>query len=147
MLEDEDQPPRKGSLRLRHITAVAFIAALLYVGWVFFSRWEANRELVARQARQQAQEDARTVQAMGAEKLEIRGFYPDPAYIERGQSAQLCYGVSDARDVRIEPHVDNVWPSYSRCVTVSPAQDTTYTLIATDAAGHSVTSKTTLHVR
>ena len=146
MLEDDNQPQESSHLRLRYITAVMFVVALLYVGWIFLSRWQANRDLVAQQSRRQALADAREVEAMGGNNLEIQSFYPSPLVIKRGATGQLCYSVSNAKDVRIDPHVDNVWPSLSRCVDVAPKSDTTYTLTATDAAGHSVTQKTTIHV-
>ena len=59
-----------------------------------------------------------------------------PAAIHRGEKTQVCYGVANAKTVKLEPQPNPVWPSYSRCVDVTPARTTTYTLIAQDAAGN-----------
>ncbi|MBZ5700612.1 MAG: hypothetical protein LAN84_02055 [Acidobacteriia bacterium] len=61
--------------------------------------------------------------------------------------AQLCYGVANAKKVTLEPPVGPVWPSYSRCLDVSPTKDTTYTLTVEDGQGHSMSQTVTLQVR
>jgi len=84
---------------------------------------------------------------LGGNQFAILNFYASPGEIRRGETAQLCYGVSNAKTVRIEPQTSAVWPSYSRCVDVAPKKDTTYTLTAEDAAGHIKTATVTVKVR
>jgi hypothetical protein len=67
--------------------------------------------------------------------------------VRRGETVQLCYGVANAKTVTLVPQDNPVWPSYSRCVDVKPAKTTTYTLTATDAAGHAVTQNLEIKVR
>jgi hypothetical protein len=75
---------------------------------------------------------------LGGNRFDILNFYASPPAIQRGDSVQLCYGVSNAKEVRLEPNPEaGVWPSFSRCITVSPKKSTTYTLTAVDAAGNS----------
>lgn len=121
--------------------------ALLYVGWVFFSRWQENREIQRREAARKRAEDQRTLEMLGAGRFEILSFYATPGIIARGETAELCYSVSNAKSVRLEPQSSPVWPSYSRCVTVSPQKTTTYTLAAEDSAGHTKTATLLLQVR
>ncbi len=128
-------------------TSLALLVALVYVGWTFFSRWQENRELEQKAVEKKREEDRRTVEAMGGNRLEILSFYASPGVIRRGETSQLCYGVANAKTVRLEPHSGAVWPSYARCVDVAPTKTTTYTLAAEDAAGNTKTATLTLQVR
>lgn len=96
---------------------------------------------------QKLTDDQRSVEMLGGNRFEILQFYAVPGVIRRGQTAQLCYGVSNAKTVRLEPPSGAVWPSFSRCVSVAPSKDTTFTLTAVDAAGHSKTASVVVHVR
>ena len=146
----DSKPPRTG-MRLYAVgSIVVFAAALLYVGWVFFSRWQQNRafEERAAQARQaQKEQDQRTFEGMGGDRFDILAFYASPAVIHRGDSSTLCYSVSNAKSVSLDPPADAVWPSFERCVNVSPRKTTTYTFTATDAAGHTKSSTVVVEVR
>lgn len=119
--------------------SLLFVVALI-VGWIFFSRWWQNRsfEYRARQARaeKQREEDRATLEQMGGKELAILNFYATPAAVRRGESVQLCYGVANAKTVKLEPQPNPVWPSYSRCVDVTSTKTTTYTLTIVDAAGN-----------
>ncbi len=66
----------------------------------------------------------------GDGELKINQFYAGTARIYRGERVNLCYGVANARSVRIEPAVDGVGPAVNRCVAAEPAESTTYTLWA-----------------
>ncbi len=130
-------------------SSIAIAIALLYVGWVFFSRWAENRDLEQRAAQEKAEkqreEDRATVEQMGGKELAVQNFYAAPGVIRRGESTKLCYGVANAKKVRLEPQPNPVWPSFARCVDVSPTATTTYTLTIEDAAGNSKTQ--TLEVK
>jgi hypothetical protein len=123
-------------------TSAALIIAVLYVGWVFFSRWQEVRAARENAQKQQVEEARRTVAAYGDGRVKIMNFTISPGLVEPGEKAQICYGVSNAKSVTIEPKPDEkVWPSIARCVEASPQHTTTYTLTATDGAGtHGTTS-------
>ena len=129
-------------------TSAAVIIAALYVGWVFFSRWQESRALKREQAEQQVAEARKTIEAYGGGRVKIMNFTISPSILSKGQTAQICYGVSNAKTVSIEPKPDeNVWPSLARCVEATPKAETTYTLTATDAAGHTEQKSLTLQVQ
>jgi hypothetical protein len=146
---NDPSDPGQGSLFRNPLlyTTAALVIVLLYTGWIFWSRREANREIEQRQLEKQRAQDARTVELMGGDRFEILNFYASPGVIARGQTAQICYGVANAKSVEIAPPAGPVWPSYARCLDVSPPRDTTYTLTAADAAGHTQTASVTLRVR
>lgn len=130
-------------------TTAAVLLVALYVGWIVFSRWNENRSLEqhARDAaaQKQREQDRTTVEQMGGSQLTIQSFYGNAA-IRRGETAQLCYGVANAKKVTLEPQSNPVWPSYSRCVDINPTKTTIYTLTASDDAGHSVSQTLTVKV-
>ena len=72
--------------------------------------------------------------------VQIVQFYTGAAEIARGQQALICYGVVNATTVRLDPPVADVWPSMSRCLNVTPAQTTRYTLTA-EGADHQAVSE------
>ncbi len=130
-------------------TGAIILAVGIYVGWIVFSRWNENRQIDQRArdsaAQKQREQDRSTVEQMGGSELAIQSFYGN-SQIHRGERAELCYGVANAKKVTLEPQSSSVWPSYARCVEVSPVKTTTYTLTATDDAGHSVTQTFTIKV-
>jgi hypothetical protein len=72
--------------------------ALLWVGWIFFSRWQENRAIEQKTEKERAQKrlenDRATVELLGGKGLAIQMFYATPAAIRRGESTRLCYGVA-----------------------------------------------------
>ena len=132
-------------------SSVALITVTLYVGWILFSRWEQaheyERRVRERRTEQQLEQDRLTVQQMGGKELAIQNFYAVPGVGRRGQPIQLCYGVANAATVKLEPQPNPVWPSYSRCVDVTPSKTTTYTLTVTDVAGNSKSQSLEVKVR
>jgi hypothetical protein len=144
---DAGQNPRSVLRNPFLYTSILLIVALIYVGWIFFARWQAARDLEEQRKAKQAAEDAKTVESLGGNRFEILGFYASPGLIRRGDSADLCYGVSNAKTVRIEPPVGEVWPSLSRCLQISPKRDTTYTFTADDGKGNTKSETLTLTVK
>ena len=130
---------------------IVFTIAALIIFWVFFSRWWQNRSIEYREkaaaAAKQRADDQATLEQMGGKELAIQTFYASPGEIRRGQSVQLCYGVANAKTVKLEPQSNPVWPSYSRCVNDSPTKTTTYTLTVADAAGNAKSQSLTVQVR
>jgi hypothetical protein len=147
MQAEKKQEPRSLFRNPFLYTSALIVLALLYVGFVFSSRWLENREIERRARERRRAVDERTVEYMGGNRLEIQNFYASPGTIRPGETAQLCYGVANAKTVKLEPQDNPVWPSYARCVDVSPRKDTTYTLTAEDAKGNVRTATLTLRVR
>ncbi|MGA2878262.1 MAG: hypothetical protein ABSG13_04870 [Bryobacteraceae bacterium] len=125
---------------------IAMVIAVLYDGWIFYSRWNYAREAQKAEARQQAQEARRTLDLLGGDTLKILNFYATPPTIRRGQPSLICYGVNAAEHVRIEPPVEQLHPALSHCFQVSPLRDTEYKLSADDRAGHTVTATLSVQV-
>ena len=121
----------------------ALVLATLVVGWILFSRWQENRSIEKRtkeeRAQKQQEQDRAALEQFGGKELAIQNFYATPGVVRRGETVQLCYGVANAKTVRLEPQSSPVWPSYSRCVDVTPTKSTTYTLTITDAASNTRT--------
>ncbi len=73
------------------------------------------------------------------EQVKIVQFYSGNGAIEKGGTTQLCYGVVNAKELRLDPPVEKVWPSLSRCFDVTPLKTTHYTLTA-EGADHKAVS-------
>jgi len=114
--------------------------AALAIGWILFSRWQQTREIEnrakAQKTQKQQEQDRITLEQMGGKELTIQNFYASAGVIHPGQLVQLCYGVANAKTVKLEPQRNPVWPSYARCVDVTPSKTTIYTLTITDAGGN-----------
>lgn len=124
-------------------SSIVLTVVAVVVGWILFSRWTGNRQ-IERQAAQQKQEkqreaDRTALDQMGGKTLDIQAFYANPGAVHRGETVQLCYGVANAKNVKLEPQPNPVWPSYARCVDVKPTKTTTYTLTIDDGAGNTKT--------
>ena len=145
-------PPSKSVFKKPSFySKLVFTIAALIVFWIFFSRWWQDRSIEYRSreaaAEKQREQDRATLDQMGGKELAIQTFYAMPGEIRRGQSVQLCYGVANAKSVKLEPQSNPVWPSYSRCVDDTPAKTTTYTLTIADAAGNTKSQSLTVQVR
>jgi len=77
----------------------------------------------------------------------ILRFYASPGVLVEGDRATVCYGVAKARSVRIEPPVEALGPSLNRCIQVTPAEDTRYTLTAEGDDGRTVSESFTIQVQ
>lgn len=138
MLSDPNPgaPPRAGMRMYVIGSLVVLCLAAAYVGSVFYMRWNGNRVMEERASETERSHDQKVFQAMGGDRFEILNFYAYPGVIQRGDSTTLCYSVSNAKSVTLEPQSNAVWPAFERCVSVSPKKTTTYTFTATDAAGN-----------
>jgi len=151
MLTQPD-PPKKSALKnpfLYSWGALAIVA--LVVLFILFSRWFENRRIEERANRdktqKQLEQDRIALEQFGGKELAIQNFYAYPGTVRRGESVQLCYGVANAKTLTLEPQPNPVWPSYSRCVDVTPTKSTTYTLSIADAAGHTKSQSLEVKVR
>ena len=130
--------------RIMPFLGVLIVLGIIYDVFVFHSRASRDREEKQAQAEHTTEQEQRVVRAYGGLGLKIVTFY---AVHEPGGPTNLCYGVTGAKTVRMEPPVDGVWPALTRCVQVLPKKDTKYKLIADDEAGHEVTQSVTVHIR
>jgi len=62
--------------------------------------------------------------------VRILQFYASVGTLVPGERAQLCYGVENAKAVRISPMMKGVYPTHSHCVEIVPEHTTHYTLQA-----------------
>lgn len=143
----ETQP--RSLLRLSVALPVGLLTvALAYVGWIFFSRAQQDREIEQQAAAKKHVQDQQVFENLGVNRLDILNFYAYPVTVRAGDDSDICYSVSNAKSVTLDPPAkDPVWPSYTRCVKVAPRKTTTFTLTAADAAGHTKSSSVTVNVR
>ena len=128
-------------------TWLLVLAAVLYSGSVLFLRWRQNRAAEEDAIQAEAKADREVLDRLGGGELKILMFYANPPSIPRGGEGLLCYGVASAKAVRIEPAVESIAPSLSRCVKVEPKANTIYTLTASDAKGRVETRSVEVTVR
>jgi hypothetical protein len=144
-------PPQKSIFKNPYLySSIVFAIVLVYVAFLLFSRHESNRAFEQRDAEkateQRRADDRAALEQLGGSEFAIRALYISPAVIHRGQSAQLCYDVSNAKTVTLDPPAGEVWPSHDRCFELSPTKTTTYTLTISDASGKSLSQSVQLQV-
>lgn len=129
-------------------TTVLLIVVALYVAWIFYSRRRDRREAEERADAAKLEQQKKVVdQVFGSGQVKLLNFSISPIRLRRGETARLCYGVSNAVSLVIEPHVEDTKPSYNHCLDISPQKNTTYTLTAKDKAGHTETGSLTVTVQ
>src|SRR5579872_356355 len=72
------------------------------------------------------------VRPIGSRPLPVRitQFYASVGSLTVGQKALLCYGVENAKSVKISPTLQGVYPALSRCVEILPEHTTHYMIMA-----------------
>ena len=78
--------------------------------------------------------------------VRILRFYATTGSITLGDKAKLCYGVENAKSVRISPSLEPVAPAANRCLDIVPEHTTHYTILAEGFDGNVVTRVITLVV-
>jgi hypothetical protein len=122
---------------LPYSTALLIIVAL-YVGYTVFSRWKERHDYNEKLAQEEIEGAKKSYEAYGSGQPKVLNFNISPGIIQKGDKATICYGVSNASTVKIDPKPDeNIWPSHARCVAVSPKKTTKYVITAQDASGKS----------
>jgi len=129
------------SLQVVAIAAVAYLGLVMAVRRLGEPRWEQ------RQQSEQPAGNEEFERAYGGSTLKIVQFYSREGTLLEGSATVLCYGVVNARSVRIEPPVEGVAVSLNRCVEVAPERDTRYTLTAEGNDGRAVSESFVLKVR
>ena len=148
-MPNDDREPRIAAL-LRPLlpwVSAALAMALLWTGWVLLTRYDQNREADREAAQRRARFDREILDRLGGDKLTILAFYASPGAIHRGTHVSLCYGVSNAASVVIEPGLGPWKPALSRCIDVQPRRTTSYTLTAKSAKGETLTANTSVLVK
>jgi len=150
MLSENPSPQKSIFKNPLVYSSLLILIVAIYVGWILLSRYQSSRSYEQRaeaeQARKQRESDQVAIEQLGGSELAIQMLYATPR-IHRGETAQVCYGVANAKTVTLEPQTSPVWPSHNLCVDVKPAKTTTYTLTATSADGKSVTQTVSIEVR
>ena len=148
---EPERKPMSATRKLWLGFSAAILLVMCYVGWVFYSRWHENHainEEVTTERKEKDQRDAAaTVDSLGGSEFKIISFYASPGEIRRGDTVTMCYGVSNAKSVSIEPPVGETWPSVSRCMQITPKKTTKYTFTANDGTGSTKTAELTIVVR
>jgi len=123
------------------------VLAALYSGWTFYARRQIAAEAERQLQQKQADEERRVVVEFGGDELKILAFGATTGEVSPGGRVVLCYGVSNATEVKIEPGVEPIKPAVSHCLDMFPKKTTTYTLKAEDAKGNKKSASLTIRVR
>ncbi len=150
---DSSPPPHERAhksflSKILPFTTVGVIIAALYVAWTFYSRYESDKEAMQRiQAEREAARKRVVDQIYGSGEVRFSTFGADSGFLKRGEKTELCYGVVNAKNVKVDPPVGETKPSYHHCIEIAPKKTTTYTITADDGAGHSKSESITIHVQ
>jgi len=139
---------RNFASKLLPYTTVLLLIVAGYVGWIFYSRKQDAKAAIEKAEQQKAEQNKKVVdQVFGSGQVKLLNFSISPIRLRRGESAHMCYGVSNAVSVTIEPHVEDTKPSYNHCFDIIPTKDTTYTITAKDQAGREEKGSLTVTVK
>jgi hypothetical protein len=133
--------------RMLPYTTAALVVALLYTGWTMYSRWSGGRAAGRQEEAERMRSNAEIVKRYASGEVRVLHFYASPGTIPHGEKGLLCYGVVSAKSVRLEPEVERLTPTLSRCIEIAPSKDTEYKLTADDGAGKSATESVLVRVR
>jgi hypothetical protein len=78
--------------------------------------------------------------------VRILQFYASVGSITMGEKALLCYGVENAKTVRISPLISGAYPSPNHCLEIVPERTTHYMILAEGFDGRVATQSFTLPV-
>ena len=101
----------------------------------FSSLWIAAGLLVAMwglDTARRAESTSTLVRPVGSRPGPVRivQFYASVRILTAGDKAKLCYGVENAKSVRIAPSFEHVNPSFNSCLDIGPDHTTHYTILA-----------------
>jgi hypothetical protein len=135
--------PEIGEVRLVEKNCVA-VAPSQTTAYTLIAVGPDGREVRSR-ARIEVRADAQgSPPAAGSAR--ILHFEAQPSTVSPGDRVSLCYGVTNARQARIEPEVGEVRPLEKECVRVAPSRTTAYTLIAVGPDGRETRSRAMVQV-
>jgi hypothetical protein len=128
------------------LAGLVFVTAALYLAWVWQQRRADDRRMEAAAEERRMRgwvirgEDRETA-------VRIMQFYAASAEVVDGDRNLICYGVRNAASVRIEPPVETLAPSLSRCFWTEPHGDTAYRLVAAGSDGREVSESFQVRVK
>ena len=123
------------------------VLVAIWTGWTLYSRQQSAAEAARQSKEKQAEVDRKLVSEFGGEKLTILGFNAAEKEISPGGRVLMCYGVSNATAVKIEPGIEPIKPALQHCLEVFPKKTTEYTLTASDEKGNTKSKSLTIRVR
>jgi hypothetical protein len=123
----------------------AAILGALYDGGVLLYRHAQDRDYERREGGVPA--PVPDVVANQGGVVRILQFYAVAGELQKGATTNVCYGVQNAREVRLTPPVEQVDVALSRCFAIAPANTTTYKLTAIGKDGRQVAAEFTVEVR
>ena len=124
--------------------AVAIAAAEL--GWTWLERHEGNLRIGRTIAGLRGRSGVGDLPETGS-SVKIVQFYARSGEIVEGERDVICYGVHNAKAVRLEPEVERLSPALVRCFWVDPREDTTYRMIADGEDGSHAEASFTVRVK
>jgi hypothetical protein len=150
-MPDPDQDPTLSAKRRWSIFGIVVLILAGYIFFVFWTRRQDNaliqREQAEKAAADQREVDEKSIESLGGSDFKILAFYASPGYIAKGDTVDLCYGVSNAKTVTIEPPAGNIWVSTNRCLQIHPTKTTKYVFTAEDVKGNKQTADLTITVK
>jgi hypothetical protein len=127
---------------------IAAVIALVYLGYVMLARHTSNQRWTAtHQTPSDPDAAAKFDTTYGGSAVKILQFYARDGVITDDQGTIICYGVVNAKSLRIDPPTESVYPALNRCLDVAPKHDTKYTLTATGNDGQTATAEFTVAVK
>jgi hypothetical protein len=151
MPADPVADPKRAAKRRWSIFGIVVLILAGYIFFVFWTRRQDNaliqREHAEKVAAEQREVDQKSIDALGGSDFKILAFYASPGYVSKGDTVDLCYGVSNAKSVTIDPPVGNIWVSTNHCVQIHPTKTTKYVFTADDGKGNKQTADLTLTVK
>jgi hypothetical protein len=128
---------------------VGLAIALAYLGYILVARHAADQHWASTQSGGERGSDANAKfnASYGGSAVKILQFYARDGVITDDQSTIICYGVVNAKSLRMDPPAEGVYPALNKCIEVSPHHDTKYTLTAVGNDSQIATAQFTLTVK
>jgi hypothetical protein len=146
-----ENDPKRWAKRRWSIFGIIVLILAGYMFFVFWTRSQDNklieRERAEKAAADQRDVDEKSIDALGGTDFKILAFYAEPGIISKGDTVDMCYGVSNAKSVAIDPPVGNIWVSTNRCLQIHPAKTTKYVFTAEDGKGNKLMQDITITVK
>jgi hypothetical protein len=131
--------------KLSRVFFAVTLLGIVYLAWVFGGR-ALRRGQWAREHEQPSTANSEFARTYGGTEVRILQFYAREGNLTEGGKSAICYGVLNAKSVRIEPPLQGVYPALSRCVEAAPTRETRYTLTAEGEDGRTVSESFVLGV-
>ena len=98
-------------VQIANVLMLGLFAWMLLGGMPAILRWR-ERQVVPEPARRPVAFDW----VDPSKGLKIIMFYGTPAVVDEGEPASICFGVQNAKSVRIDPPINELRPTFNRCL-------------------------------